>query len=186
MGIHIRQAALVDVNQRQRIIDVIAVPWNRDSTEPVPFGGLMVRERFLPGAFDEQAASPNRVSVNMSHDRAAVVGKVIDIDTRHSQGLHASMKIADIPAGDDALALANEDILSPSIGYYTKTPSDYALNRRLGTVHIRRAFLDHISLVGVPAYADARVLAVRSRSLTPRMDAILNDPVLQWAKARTR
>jgi HK97 family phage prohead protease len=187
MDIYIRGSVVADVNRRQRIIDVIAVPWNQESADPVPFAdGAMVRERFLPGSFDEAAASPNRIPVNMGHDRAAVVGKVVELDTRHHPGLFARMKISTIQAGEDALTLADDGIVSPSIGYYTKTPSDYVLNRRAGTVHIRRAFLDHIALVGVPAYDGARVLAVRSASLTPHLDSFLNDPVLQWARRRTR
>jgi HK97 family phage prohead protease len=191
--INIRESVLTEVDKRLRLIDVIAVPWNQESADPVPFGGLLLRERFLPGAFDGLEHSAGRVSVNLGHDRSRPVGKLVTANPRHPEGLYARMKIAAIPDGDDMLQLADEDMLSPSIGYFTKSPADYRVDRRAGTVEVRRGFLDHVALLGVPAYAGARVLEVREPGRppeaapiveTPNLDQELSDDVLAWARSR--
>jgi phage head maturation protease len=105
------------------------------------------------------------------------------------------LKIAATPRGDDTLELAADDMLSASGGFYTKSTTDYQLNRRQMTRRLVRAFLDHIALVETPAYPGARVLAVRADQSglavaetplppAPALDDFQNDEVLQWAAER--
>jgi HK97 family phage prohead protease len=190
--VYTRDSAVAAVNTKQRVIDVLAVPWNKESDDPVPFEEGMYRERFAVGAFDHLEANPGRISVNVGHNRADPIGKVEDLNVRHPAGLMAQLKIAAIPRGDDVLQLAEEGMLSPSIGYYTK-PGGYRKSRRAGVVEVRQAWLDHIGLVGVPAYSGAQVIDVRQpgaptievpTATTPFLDEFLNDPVVQWVNAR--
>src|SRR6266498_2871575 len=114
-SIHICESVVVGVDKRQRLIDVIAVPWNQESDEPVPFvNGLMVRERFRPGAFDGLEAHAGRVPVNPGHDRSRTVGKLVKADPRNPDGLFGRLKISQIPEGDDVLPLAEGDTSSAS------------------------------------------------------------------------
>ena len=193
VDVNIRESVLADVDKRQRLIDVIAVPWEQESAEEVPFQGVLLRERFMRGAFDGLERSVGRVAVNLGHDRARPVGRVVKADPRHPEGLFARMKIASIPDGDDLLQLADEDMLAPSVGYFVKSHSDYRVDRRTRTVEVRRAFLDHVGLVGTPAYSGARVLDVRDRAPmvrfaempdTPLLDEWQDDELLAWARWR--
>jgi len=159
VNIYFRDATVTTVNQRERLIETIAVPWDEYTAQPVPFEDGNYRERFTRGAFAHLVSNPGRIAVNMGHDRSAIIGKVERLENQPT-GLYARMKIADTPAGHDALQLASEDMLAPSVGYYTRQ-GGYVKNRRAGTVEIRQAWLDHIALVGVPAYTGAQVLAVR-------------------------
>jgi len=190
--VYTRDSSVAAVNTKQRVIDVLAVPWDKETDDPVPFEEGMYRERFAAGAFDHLEGNPGRISVNVGHNRADPIGKVENLNVRHPAGLLAQLKIASIPRGDDVLQLAEEGMLSPSIGYYTK-PGGYRKSRRAGVVEVRMAWLDHIGLVGVPAYSGAQVIDVRQPGAptievpsagTPFLDEFLNDPVVQWVHAR--
>lgn len=70
---------------------------------------------------------------------------------------------------DEALALVDDGLLSLSAGFGGADGGDEwrGKHRRM-----RRAVLDHISLVPEPAYEHARITAQRSRSSTPNLDRI--------------
>lgn len=186
-------SVIADVNQRQRLIDLIAVPWDQEGE--VPWRGDIWRESFQRGAFDGIESHAGRIRVNREHKKGDTVGKAVSLDPSHSDGLLARLKIAATPRGDDTLELAADDALSASIGYYTKTSTDVVLNRRALTRRVVRAFLDHLAMVESPTFVGARVLAVREDQsglatveeplfAAPALDDAMNDDVFNWAQSR--
>lgn len=154
--------SMTDVDVKQRLIDLIVVPWNQETE--VPWRGQVWREVFRRGAFDGLADHAGRVLVTRDHredSRGEPVGKLVHVDPQHSDGLFARAKIGRTALGDETLSLAEEDILLPSVGYRIKSAADVNLDRRIRLREVVRAFLDHVSLVPYPAYAGAQVLAVR-------------------------
>lgn len=187
-------SVIADVNQRQRLIDLIAVPWEQEAE--IPWHGEMWRESFQRTAFNGIEAHAGRIRVNREHVKGDTVGRAVSLDPSHGDGLLARLKIAATARGDDTLELAADDMISASIGYYTKKPGDVSLNRRTLTRRVLRAFLDHLAMVESPAYVGARVLAVREdqSGLTtadvplyqaPALDDAMNDETLNWAKSYT-
>jgi phage head maturation protease len=186
-------ASLADVDVKQRIIDLIAVPWNQVAM--VPWRGEMWAEMFRRGAFDGLEDHAGRIRVNRQHIEGDTVGKVIELEPSAGVGMLGRVRIAKTLRGDETLQLAEEDMLSPSIGYYVKLPSDVNVDKRNKTREVMRAFLQHLSLVETPAYEGAQVLAVREAPsgltvaetplpATPALDAAMHDPVLVWARER--
>jgi HK97 family phage prohead protease len=186
-------AVIADVNPRQRLVDLIAVPWDQEGE--VFWRDEVWRESFQRGSFDGIEPHAGRIRVNREHMKGDTVGRAVSLDPSNDVGLLARLKIAATPRGDDTLALAAEDMLSASIGFYVKTPADVVLNRRMMTRRVLRAFLDHLAMVETPTYAGARVLAVREdqSGLTvaetplppaPALDDAMNDPIFQWASER--
>lgn len=186
-------SVIADVNQRQRIIDLIVVPWDQEAE--VPWRGEMWRETFQRGAYDGIQEHAGRVRVNREHRKGDTVGRAISLDPSAREGLVGRLKIAATLRGDDTLELAADDMLSASAGYYVKSPEDTIINRRMMTRRVVRAFLDHVGMVETPAYVGARVLAVRAEQSglvvaetplppAPALDDAMNDEVLEWASSR--
>jgi HK97 family phage prohead protease len=186
-------SVIADVNQRQRIIELIAVPWDQEAE--VPWRGELWRESFARGAFNGIEEHAGRIRVNREHVKGDTVGRAVSLDPSHPDGLLARLKIAATPRGDDTLELAADDMVSASIGYFCKSPENYLLNRRTATRRVIKAFLDHLAMVESPAYVGARVLAVREDQSglatveeplyeAPALDDAMNDEVLQWAVSR--
>lgn len=183
-------ATLTDVRFKDRLIEMVVVPWDQEAN--VRVRGEQWREVFQRGAFDGLQDHAGRVTVNRDHNEGDSVGKAIHFDPSHTDGLFARVKIASTPRGDETLALAEEDVLGASMGYFIKQPSDVALNPQTMLRRVKRAFLRHIGMVAVPAYAGARVLAVREEQAalraedgeplhTPKLYGVLNDDLVQWA-----
>ena len=183
-------AVLAEVDVKQRLIDVIAVPWDQEAE--VPWRGEVWREVFRRGAFDGLEAHVGRVRVNREHVVGDTVGKLVFADPKAQTGLIARTLIAKTPRGDDTLALAEDDMISPSIGYRINRPEDLRLTHRTRMREVLRAFLDHLSLVESPAFAGAQVLAVREEQSGPVdpppqahvLDEAWNNPAYQRALAR--
>lgn len=184
-------SVIADVNSRQRLIDLIVVPWDQEAE--IAWRGEMWRESFQRGAFDGIQDHAGRVRVNREHVEGDTVGKAVSFDPFSELGLLSRVRIVNSPRGDETLALAEEDMISASVGAYTKLPSDVVVNRRALTRRVKRAFLHHIGMVESPAYVGARVLAVRAEQsgltaaetplpATPLLDDAMNSPVLAWAR----
>lgn len=172
---------VADVNVSQRIIDLVVVPYNEDTT--VEYRGQMITESFLPGSFAGLDAVPGRVTANRDHKVERAVGIAKSIDTAAADGLIASVKVSSTLLGDETLELARDEVLMPSVGFGARQ-RDQRWSEGNRRRQIIRAFLDHIALVPQQAYAGARVLAVRSDHtlaveeppaipLTPRLDEVL-------------
>jgi HK97 family phage prohead protease len=182
-----------DVDFRQRIIDVIAVPYEQEAE--IAWRGETWREVFLRSAFNGIENHAGRVPVNREHVVGDTVGKVVRLDPYDDRGLLASVKIARTPRGDDTLQLASEGMLGASVGYFVKRGSDVETNRRLMLRRVKRAFLQHLAMTESPAYVGAETVSVREGLsaqpaagkplLTPVLDEFLSDDVLSWANTRT-
>ncbi len=179
------------VDFAQRLITVIAVPYEEPA--PVEYRSEIWNELFERGAFNSVTGSPHRVRVNRDHNKTRTIGKVVQFWPERSEGLVAEVRVAKTPLGDESLALADEDMLSASVGFGVR-PTDQILDRRTMTRRIRTAYLDHLSFVESPAYVGAQVLSVRDLTggeaaklepiRTPLLDQFAADDVLRWASER--
>lgn len=172
--------AAIDVKLRQ--IDMLAVPWDQEAE--VFERDEWWNEVFRRGAFDGLEEHIGRVRVNREHKIGVTVGKLVFADTKATEGLVVRAKIARTERGDDTLALAEDDAISPSVGYRIRHPDDIRHDRRTRLREVFRAFLDHLSMVESPAYAGAQVLAVREQGegspnppeFARTLDEAWNDP----------
>ena len=192
--IEIRNATLLDVDTKLRIIDLIAVPWEEEGD--VLWRGEVWREVFDRHSFDGIEEHAGRIRVNREHVKGDTIGKLVHLDPQHELGLFTRAKIGKTQRGDDTLALAEDDMISPSIGYRVNSPADVRSNSRTKVRRVLRGFLDHLSMVEAPAFAGAKVLAVRAESSelavveqeplrkTPALEEAMNDDVLMWAASR--
>lgn len=194
-----RAATVTGVDFPQRIITVLAVPY--EDPTPIMYRGEVWQEVFSRAAFgnlvDLQAASRRTRYIPVSakldfpwtdHEGSHLIGRVDRVVGERAEGLVLDLKISDTQVGNEALALANDQALHPSVGFSARM-SDIASDRYRKTRRVNRAFLDHMTMVPVPAYAGAKVLSMRAsnvseRKPTPRLDAVLNDPVYKWAQER--
>lgn len=177
--VEFRSATVADVRYADRIVEVVAVPYNEETV--VEYRGRLVTESVLPGAFDGIETRPNRISVNRDHDYARTIGITRALQPSRTEGLVAALRISPTAAGDEALELANDGALGASVGMAVR-PADQRWSDNNRRRQIVRAFLDHIALVANPAYAGAGVLAVRSDGqpsedlyqppATPRLDDV--------------
>lgn len=181
--VELRASTVAEVRYPERIISVLAVPYE-SPTEKVVYRGRQYVETFARGAFDGVEERNGRVRVNREHRKGETVGKVVAFHPDAAEGLLADIRIVESPRGDETLALAAEDMISPSIGFAIKKGSDQELDHRSTPFRrwIKRAFVDHLGLVEDPAYAGADVLAVRAAAdqaadVTPVDTPILDD----WA-----
>jgi phage head maturation protease len=188
-----RASTVSDVIPRQRIVEIIAVPYDQETD--VYWHEDMWHESFDRKSFDGIEAHVGRVQVNREHVKGDTVGKVIAADPTHKDGLFARVKIYSTVRGDETLTLAEEGGAFPSIGFRVNSLADQKIDRRSRTRRIMRAFWDHQAFVEDPAYVGAEVLAVRAGQSglvvaeqplpeTPNLDELMNDPLFQWASER--
>lgn len=181
------------VDFAQRLITVIAVPYEQPTQ--VEYRSEVWNELFERGAFNNVSGAPHRVRVNRDHNKSRTIGKVMQFWPDRDEGLVAEVRVGKTPLGDETLALADEDMLSASVGFGVR-PSDQVLDRRTMTRRIRNAYMDHLSFVESPAYVGAQVLSVRDVTggeaakleplRTPLLDQFTADPTLRWASERLK
>lgn len=162
--IEFRDSNVTGVNFAQRIVEVVVVPY--EETALVEYRGELWNEMFLRGAFDGIEKRPNRVRANRDHDDKRLVGKAVKFFPSRQEGLVAEVRVSQTPLGDETLALANDDVLSVSVGFAARG-RDQEFERRTMTRRIKKAFADHIAFTPTQAYAGASVLAVRSGLQVP-------------------
>ncbi len=201
--IETREVAVDRVNYPQRIVTVVAAPYEQPAT--VLFKGEPWQEIIERGAWDGVISAPHRVRANRDHNRARTVGKVVKFYPERDEGLVADIKIAKTPLGEETLELATDDCLSASVGFGVM-PGGHHLDMATRTRRVKTAYLDHIAFVEAPAYENANVLAVRGEystelleSLltavrqheqretplgTPFLDELSADPTLRWVAER--
>lgn len=149
-----------------RTITGLAVPYGETTMNTPHPGG----ERFARGAFKRTVK--NRAGrlpkLFRNHDHTQAIGTGVDMrDT--DEGLLASWRIADTPAGNAVLQEVREGVLdSMSVGF--KAVREDLVE---GVREVREAQLLEVSLVPLPAYQGATVLSLRSASepiMAPRPD----------------
>ena len=168
--IEYRKANLLEVRHEQRLIDLIAVPYNEETQ--VMRRGRWVTESMDPAAFEGVSGD---VPVNRAHDVERPLGRVKVFHPNDPRGLRAELRISRTREGDEVLELADDGLLSPSVGF-SVLGEEWSGDRQ--QVRVTRAQLVHIGLTGEPAYKGAKVLAVRRTDdppvavATPNLDRI--------------
>jgi HK97 family phage prohead protease len=172
-----RSAAPEDVRFDLREIDVLAVPYNTP-TAVMDYSGAEYLETIAPGAFAEVGLRARRIKVLRDHRPERAIGKCISLDADQSDGLRATLRITPgIPLGDETLRLAADGVLDVSIGFSARSER---WNHDRSAVTRTSCWLHELSLVPMPAYDTATVLAVRQQtapvavavSATPNFDEI--------------
>jgi hypothetical protein len=124
-------------------------------------------ETFRPGAFSD--AVPAQVPLLAVHDREQLpIGRALTL-TDGPTGLDAELRVSKTTLGDEVLELVRDGAATGlSVGFQ---PVEDAWNATRSRVERIRARLVEISITAFPAYADARILAVRQEELlrTPRL-----------------
>lgn len=188
-----RSSTVTDINTKQRLIDVIAVPWEQEGE--VFWRGEIWNEIHTRHEFDGIENHAGRIQVNREHVKGNTAGKIVLADPSHPDGLFLRAKAYTTPLGDETLTLAEEGGAFPSIGFRVRGFADQRIDKRSKTRRILRAFLDHLAFVEDPTFVGAEVLAVRAGQSglvvaegplpqTPVLDEVLNDPLFAWAAAR--
>lgn len=155
--IFVRSAVAGEVDFGRREIDVLAVPYN--TATDVFDDGRAYSETIAPGAFGGVAARAHRIKVLRDHHPHRAVGVCSSLDADQSDGLHATLHISPTALGDETLALASDRVLDVSVGFSSQGGDRWNQDR---TAVVRTNLrLWELSLVPLPAYENARVLAVR-------------------------
>jgi HK97 family phage prohead protease len=173
--IEYRSVTAFDVSYPERIIDLIAAPYNQPAEVFLQRQQRWVTEAFDPAAFNGVGGD---VLVNRAHDTERPVGRAIRFHPGDPRGLRTEIRIAKTSEGDDILELAHERLLAASVGFMVLPGGEqWTMDRRSRTV--TRAKVEHIALTGEPAYVGAGVLDVRrastepqKRLLTPNLDRL--------------
>jgi phage head maturation protease len=189
-----RAAAVEGVDFPQRMIEVLAVPYEQEAL--VEYRGEIWRESFERGAFDGIEKRPNRVKAFRDHAAGAhmrgtstsgLIGRVVSFAPERPEGLVGHVKIAKTPLGDETLSLADEGILGVSVGFGVRG-SDQVLDRTEQRRRIRRAFVDHLAFPDNGAYEDAQVIDVRRErpqaADLPKLDTPRLDEIVAWLESR--
>lgn len=123
----------------------------------VPFGEtIRIRgraESFAPGA--TSGIDITKTKLLLHHDPSKPVGRGLVLEER-SDGAYAVFRVSKTQAGDEALELARDGLLSFSPGFITGTQT------RSGAI-TSLAAMPEVSLVAFPAYSKAAVLSVRQQ-----------------------
>jgi hypothetical protein len=142
-----------------RTLDMLCVPFNTPTM--VSDGGPAYREAFDPAAFTRQFAAngaAGRVDLRWHHRDSVtdVIGTGLTFDARPDH-LRGSFRVAQSTVGDHVLALlADRPNYGVSIGFRARRSETVD-----GVVWRRDADLIETSLVPVPAYPGAQLIAVR-------------------------
>jgi len=96
--IEFRAAEVASVNYSQRMIELVAVPYEQEAV--VEWRGDLWHETFERGSFDGIEKRPNRVRVNRDHDKTRTVGKAVAFHPSRQEGLVTELRIAKTPLGD--------------------------------------------------------------------------------------
>lgn len=175
--LRIRQATQLGVDFPQRTIELVVVPYDTDALVYQPYG-RKVLESVAPGAFTGIERRANRIRVNRDHLAQRTVGRALSLHPSRSEGLIATVRIAQTELGDETLALADENCLDASAAFLP-LPGGEEWNRQRDRVRLTKLWLGHIAMTPDPAYETANVLAVRQaadptvvRDATPNLDAV--------------
>jgi HK97 family phage prohead protease len=175
LEIEFRSAIPIGVSFPKRQIELIVMPYEREAQ--VMHKGRSIREIVSRGAFQGLDAAHRRILVNRGHMIDFVVGKATKFHLSREDGLLAELQIFKTESGNETLELANEGALDASAGFGVPDGGESWPER--GLRRLNRVWLDHVAMTPVPAYPDAKVLAVRdqdglleSRIPTPNLDQV--------------
>jgi HK97 family phage prohead protease len=159
--VEIRSATVGDIRRARRELDLIVAP--AESPATIHERGRSYVETFAHGAFHGVDAA--KVRVNRDHMPSRPIGRALRLDPWSEQGLTGTITLARVREADECLELVDLDLLGVSAGFAAARDGvQWDPGRRHR--RITRAALDHISLVGQPAYEAARITAVRGAPQT--------------------
>ena len=161
---------VVGVSFPKSEIELVVMPY--ESPTMVEYHGRMIEEVVSRGAFDGIERRTGGVKVNLDHktDVANQIGRTIALHPSRQEGLVAEVKVRrNHPLAEVVMESADEDDLGASAGFALLFDENYqtypdaeeweSRSRR----RLKRLYLGHIALTPQPAYAQAKVLAVRSQ-----------------------
>jgi uncharacterized protein len=162
MTIEIRTSPIaLELREDGRTLTGTVMPYNTEAR----IGSYT--ETFRPGAFAD--ADPAQVPLLAVHDREQLpIGRALSL-TDGPVGLGAELRVSQTRLGDEVLELVRDGAATGlSVGF---TPIEDKWNATRSRVERIKARLVEISITAFPAYADARILAVRQEELlrTPRL-----------------
>lgn len=149
-----------------RTVFGLAMPYNTRSE--VDDGSGSYSEMFAPGAFTRSVRERgSKVKLFGMHATSKFpIGRAESLQ-EHSDGLHATFRLAETRDGDEALALVRSGTVDGfSVGFRPMRSH----RQRDGTVVRTEAALNEVSLVHAPAYEGAVVSGVRSATRTLSVD----------------
>jgi HK97 family phage prohead protease len=146
-----------------RTIVGIAVPYDREQRINA---GLV--EVFRKGVFRDVTRAANRVKLLYQHKADAPIGRATMLEERDG-GLYGEFRISKTEAGDEALELIRDGVLSNlSVGFQPLKDE-----KREGIVNRLKAHLAEVSLVTFGAYGDAAAItAVRQEIEKPNLETV--------------
>jgi Escherichia/Staphylococcus phage prohead protease len=171
--LEIRAAALADVSYPKRMIELIVMPYERETE--VGYQGRRITEIVSHGAFDGIQRRAAEVRVNRDHDERRPIGRTLALHPSRQDGLVAEVKISRTELGEETLILADDGILDASAGFRLleeegQVRKDAEVWESRDRRRLNHLFLHHIAMTPDPAYPDARVLAVRNAQEPPGRD----------------
>jgi len=162
---YVRALASVDVDAEHGTAEALLVPYDK----PTPIvemqpgrGRVRYTEVFVKGAFERALrAGAGRIPLVYNHSES--FGDRMGVLTRfweESDGLHGALRFdrSKLDAVRDAVTTSHDGI---SIAFVSVVPRAFS-ERDNSVVERRSVILEHVAAVNTPAYADARVLAVRN------------------------
>ena len=165
-----RDATVSAVSFPQRTVELIVMPYETETL--ITERGKTFTEIVSRSAFEGLEARNGKVRVNRDHDRTRTVGRATRFDHSDPAGLIAEIRVSQTELGEETLVLADDGVLDASAGFAPlrdpagRVVPDAEVWETRSRRRLNRLFLDHIALTPDPAYADARVLTVRSEPLT--------------------
>ncbi len=146
-----------------RTLHTRIVPWDTPATVADPPDFIPYQEMWAKDAFDKQLNAANRVNVlmNFEHEKGigGVVGRGVEL-RKENDGLHGVFRMLTSQDADKALELVHEEILTG----LSLEASVRRVSRTADIVVRQDARLVNVALCRNPAYAEARVLAVRQEA----------------------
>lgn len=140
----------------------------------LPFGPVgrnsAGRWRFAQGSVEWQRSAVSRVKLNREHDRSQLLGAATVVQGGES-GITATFKVGRTPEGDQALSMAEDEILDGlsaevDILDYTVDPVDSDV------FLVTKARLTGAALTATPAFDDARLTSVAASAHSPEGTAM--------------
>jgi HK97 family phage prohead protease len=149
-------AADLELRDDGRTLVGVALPYGVEAQ--IVEGRSRYVETFIPGAFADAGTHP----LTATHPRTGAdlpIGRSVELRDE-TDGLHGAWHVSDIELGNEVLTLVHDDVpLGLSVGFVDGVSR---WNREHTRVQRVTATLDHVAVVRTPAYAGARVSAVRT------------------------
>ncbi len=171
---------VAEVDGDGRTLHALCVPYGKPTLVDDGYGPY--KEQFVKGSFERAVNVPNRVWLNFEHHPgfSNVIGNGVAFEER-KDGLYGQLEVDESDEGDKALRFINKRVLTGMSVEFKPMSHDKPVD---GVVTRRSVHLDAVALCRVGAYDDAKVLAVRTESVTEDLKPAEFDPKLAEMLAR--